>query len=257
MMNSHAESACPVREDSWRSRTRDLRTPYNMQINISEQFYSIQGEGIHVGVPALFMRLQGCNLNCRWCDTTEVWKHGRPWELDEVVTYWKKRGWYAKLKAKEAHLIITGGEPTMQHTAIEGLLNGLPFHPYTELETNGTLMVPGLYGLVSHINCSPKLRNSDVSEKRRLNPEVISYLMEHTEAWFKFVVEGENDIKELKKTFQKPFNIPNNRVLLMLKAMDKEVYHRGQEKIIGLCKDNGYRYSPRLHIGAWGNKRGV
>ena len=87
-------------------------------LRVSEHFYSIQGEGPTVGVPAVFVRLQGCNLNCghqsgEWvCDTVDVWKKGIPYSVEawhELVNIH-----YGDALSMGAHLVITGGEPLIQ-----------------------------------------------------------------------------------------------------------------------------------------------
>ena len=54
-------------------------------MKVSEHFYSIQAEGATIGVPAVFIRLQGCNLNCTWCDTREIWHSGNEVSNEEIL----------------------------------------------------------------------------------------------------------------------------------------------------------------------------
>ncbi|MCL9776704.1 7-carboxy-7-deazaguanine synthase QueE [Vibrio methylphosphonaticus] len=97
----------------------------NMQYKINEMFETIQGEGIYTGVPAVFVRLQGCNVGCAWCDTKQTWLAEKEDErtFGEVIV---KQGddptWYSA-SAKDViaqyqalgynakHIVITGGEP--------------------------------------------------------------------------------------------------------------------------------------------------
>lgn len=95
---------------------------------VNEVFESIQGEGSFTGVPAIFIRLQGCPVGCPWCDTQHTWvvnpnqavslselltKQGAisdKWSAtsaEDLVTLTQKKGWHAK------HVVITGGEPAM------------------------------------------------------------------------------------------------------------------------------------------------
>ena len=122
------------------------------KLAISEVFYSIQGEGKTVGIPSVFVRLGGCNLMCggmgtqfdgelhneaEWrCDTVEVWMKAQSKEmkdiLDEECIEAIKNG---------AHIILTGGEPTMQQTGLEDFIKYIKFdlkiNAYFEVETNG------------------------------------------------------------------------------------------------------------------------
>ena len=70
-----------------------------------ESFYTIQGEGFHTGKPAFFIRLGGCDVGCRWCDSKESWNPDRfpPVEIEEIVRQ------AAATPAKA--IVITGGEP--------------------------------------------------------------------------------------------------------------------------------------------------
>ena len=70
-----------------------------------ESFYTIQGEGFHTGKPAFFIRLGGCDVGCRWCDSKESWNPDRfpPVEIEEIVRQ------AASTPAKA--IVITGGEP--------------------------------------------------------------------------------------------------------------------------------------------------
>ena len=107
-----------------------------------------------MGRPCTFVRLTGCNLDCPWCDTTEVWKKGDWFNIDEVQHM--------------GRVVFTGGEPMLQQKAIEKFIkywdacdNKSYDSLYVEVETNGTIM-PSDYMMVrvNQWNCSPKLRNS-------------------------------------------------------------------------------------------------
>lgn len=228
-------------------------------LNISEQFYSLQGEGPSSGTPAVFLRLQGCNLLCKWpCDTVGIWKNGKPWRFEEIISNWKKQGWYDKLRSQQAHLVITGGEPVLQAT------NLIPFVMYLkkeglfiEIETNATLLVPTLYDLIDQINASPKLATSGIPLNRRYNPEAISYLAKSKNAWFKFVVGGFKDIGEIHQTYLETHNISPLRVILMPEAKSRNELLKKEEEVINLCKQYGFRYSTRLQIQVWDKLVGV
>lgn len=107
-----------------------------MKIRVNEIFDSIQGEGSLVGMPVTFVRLQGCNLRCPWCDT----KHaldltgGRSWDTDELVSNIQGRSPRA--------VVYTGGEPLLQREALREVVLQLKHHRYQYLETNGTCDIP-------------------------------------------------------------------------------------------------------------------
>lgn len=82
-------------------------------LQITEIFQSIQGEGRHAGLPCVFIRLTGCNLRCRWCDTEYSFHGGRRMALEDVL---------AAAEAYACPLVeITGGEPMLQEAAVADL----------------------------------------------------------------------------------------------------------------------------------------
>lgn len=100
-------------------------------MRIHEIFYSLQGEGYHVGTPAVFIRLAGCNLRCPFCDTDH--EQGEEMTEEEIV----KR--VQEFPAR--HVILTGGEPSLQLT--ESLITRLhEADKYVAIETNGTHPLP-------------------------------------------------------------------------------------------------------------------
>ena len=80
-------------------------------MRITEIFHSIQGESTHAGQPCVFVRLTGCNLRCRWCDSAYTFTGGEKMSLDEVMN--KVRGYGCRL------VEVTGGEPLAQPEAFE------------------------------------------------------------------------------------------------------------------------------------------
>ena len=114
-------------------------------MKVNEIFYSLQGEGVYTGTAAVFLRLSGCNMKCWFCDTkghekgTEMTEE----EIAERVSQYPAR-----------HIVITGGEPTMQlNGRLTQLLHERGF--YIQIETNGAL--PLKDGTeVDWITCSPK-----------------------------------------------------------------------------------------------------
>lgn len=100
-------------------------------LTVNEIFLSLQGEGVRTGLPCAFVRLTGCNLRCRWCDTTYALTEGEPIDLAEILRRVQRLG----CKRVE----VTGGEPLTQPPT-PGLLRRLCDAGYeTLLETNGSL----------------------------------------------------------------------------------------------------------------------
>ena len=109
---------------------------------INEIFYSLQGEGVHMGKASIFIRLSRCNLRCSFCDTEfDTGKEMTLEELRDAIAPYPGR-----------RIIWTGGEPTLQLTAeTVAYFKRLGYHQ--SIETNGTRRPPE--GL-DYITCSPK-----------------------------------------------------------------------------------------------------
>lgn len=130
-------------------------------MRVNEIFYSLQGEGHFTGTPAVFLRLSGCNAKCPFCDTdhfsfTEMSEQ----EIVEALQQYPAR-----------HVVITGGEPTLQLTA--SLLRLLHVAGYfVQIETNGSVALPD-DAEIDWITCSPKaldLRIQRIDELKVLYP---------------------------------------------------------------------------------------
>lgn len=219
-------------------------------------FFSIQGEGVSMGKTACFLRLQGCNLRCRWCDTKYTWgfKNGELWSIKKTEKEIQKN-WKCKNSSINKRLVITGGEPLLQKDQIEILLKQLSGWEI-EIETNGTIMPTPRLLKRCQFNCSPKLKNSGSSKKARIKKEVINALC-RTNTNFKFVITRIEDIKEIEEDFLIPFNIDPNKVIIMPQGITAREIQKNAKKVIEIVKQKGYRLLGRTHIIIWGAKRGV
>lgn len=227
-------------------------------MKISEIFYSIQGEGALLGVPSVFVRTSGCNLRCTWCDTpyTSWQPEGRDMTLEEIST---------TVSAFPAfHVVVTGGEPMIapQITDLTARLRKAGLH--ITIETAGTVCVPVSCDLMS---ISPKLKNSvpltredgrwaAQHERLRFQPEILERLMADYEYQLKFVVTAPEDLPEIAQ-IRDILNADRSRIILMPEGSDRDTLRDRGVWLAEICKAEGYRYSPRLHVDLWGNRRGV
>lgn len=150
-----------------------------LKIKISEIFYSIQGEGHHTGMPAVFVRFAGCNLRCSFCDTKRAWHKGRQMTVAQIL----KR--VEKYKCK--NIIITGGEPTLQKDGLLSLCSALRRrHYYICLETNGTIRFdkPSF----DWITISPKTSMSSI-KWLACNELKVVYRGQSIKHWLNFVAD--------------------------------------------------------------------
>lgn len=252
-------------------------------LNLSEDFYSVQGEGHTSGVPAYFVRLKACNLMCGgvdgslmkdgkatwWCDTEYVWKKGLEKPFEYLEDRWKEENIIDWINAGRVNVIWTGGEPTIpkNQRAIVAYLDWYhkkydrlqdKIHMYNEVETNGTIyMEDKFFKYIDQINCSVKLANSGMHEKRRIVPRALERIMSHENYWFKFVISTEECLKEIERDFIKPFNIPAKRVLMMPGLDKQENYHERTKFCMEMGKKYGYTGLTRLHVSAWDQLTGV
>lgn len=241
----------------------------------AEIFHTLQGEGVSAGVPAVFVRLSLCNLHCIWCDTDHTWNfEGTPWkhEKEGVVGYAKhrKEDVIIAMSPDEVaeivrdfgcrRVVLTGGEPLLQEADLVKLMKSLRGDGeewFFEIETNGTIL-PGeeFLGAIGQMNVSPKLANSGMGQELRLKPTVLAGLAATGKAWFKFVVRDERDIGEVRALLER-VGMPGNRVILMPEGRTVDGLDKIAVWLAERCRDLGFRFSDRLHVRLWGDRRGV
>lgn len=151
-----------------------------MNLVVNEIFYSIQGETSTAGLPSVFVRLAGCNLNCSWCDTPYA-REGSPMELDEIM---------ARIEAHPSadHITVTGGEPLAQANTVHLLRRIVERGLRCQLETNGSILlkdVPEKVRTIADVK-TPSSGESDSFEMRNLK-----YLSDRDE--LKFVIATAED----------------------------------------------------------------
>ncbi|MDE1853293.1 MAG: 7-carboxy-7-deazaguanine synthase QueE [Thaumarchaeota archaeon] len=242
-------------------KTLEFFAPKSDEVWVSETFYSVQGEGKYAGVPAVFLRTQGCNLLCRWpCDTIPVWKEGRLYSYEELYKLWKRNEWVGSFE-KGAHLVLTGGEPMERQEELTGFLTFLRdkgLGSFVEVETNTTTSPkPSFDAFIQHYTCSPKLSNSGMPVGRRRRVEVIENFIENDRAVFKFVIDARSDLKELLDDYIEPFGISPSRVYLMPEATSEAELREKSIWLIEICKAHSFNYSPRLQLSIWNRLTGV
>ena len=103
----------------------------NMTLNITEIFYSLQGEAREVGIPTVFVRLTGCPLRCNYCDTAYAFKGNNPLSIEQILS--------EIAKYKTHYVCVTGGEPMAQSNCLH-LLDALIEKGYrVSMETSGSI----------------------------------------------------------------------------------------------------------------------
>jgi len=210
-----------------------------MYLKVTELFYSIQGESSYLGYPCSFVRLSGCNLRCRYCDTTYAYTEGKDYEIEEIIPF---------IHSHKTKLItITGGEPLLQEGVIP-LADCLLKEGYTVLiETNGSLpigVLPKGVIRVMDIKCPSSGMTSFMHWKN------IDELQPQDEV--KFVISDRYDYQWAKDIITK------YRLLKRCQVLFSPVFKQLDLRTLAewiLSDELKVRLQPQLHKLIWGEER--
>ena len=226
---------------------------------VSEVFGpTVQGEGPHTGRRCGFVRLGLCNLNCSWCDTPYTWdwkgEVGPPQDRDAL-----QRMDVAEL-AEQVNgmgvgvVVLTGGEPLVQQARLPDHLAA--WEPAVHVETNATLTpTAAMLGLVAHWTASPKLPSSGVTAERAWNPAALEVLVDAGAA-VKVVCCTVADV-DATAALADEHHVPPAQVWVMPEGRTAEAITAGLAAIADRAVGYGFNVSGRLHVQAWGDRRGV
>lgn len=238
-----------------------------------EIFLSFQGEGKNLGRPSIFIRLSLCNLYCIWCDTDYTWnwkgtdyKHIK--DNDPNYEKFEKDDCIIKVSADDImsivrtldckNIVITGGEPLVQHKQLIELFKSLKSEGYhIEIETNGTIIPnDNLDVLSDQYNVSIKLSNAHVKKEDRIIPDAINYFANSEKSNFKFVVDNMVDLQEIEALIVE-YSLDKELVYLMPQGTTSEMILEKSKWLEEVCKNKGYHFTTRKHVELYGDKRGV
>lgn len=172
-----------------------------MALLVNEIFHSIQGESLNSGRPCIFIRLTGCNLRCRYCDTTYAYDEGDSMTIEDIAN---------QISFYQCNLVeVTGGEPLLQPETIPLLDHLLSIGYEVMLETNGSIdvsRVPVQCMKIVDVKCpsSGESHNNHYDNMHCLSPQ----------DQIKFVIGDRNDYEFAKNLLKNEIlSIPMHHVL--------------------------------------------
>jgi 7-carboxy-7-deazaguanine synthase len=200
-------------------------------------FKSLQGEGLTIGAPTVFIRTSGCPLRCTYCDTPQAFDKGEQMTLEEIMR--KVR------KMKCHHVCLTGGEPLAQKDAPKIIQMLLDECYHVVLETNGAMPLDTL-PCVENLTISMDIKCPSSGESEKMLFENIEVLGPMDQ--LKFVIQDDADYEYAKEIIEK--YSPKCEVILTpvggkdLKALAENVLKEGLN----------VRVLPQLHKFIWGDE---
>ncbi|HUN35638.1 MAG TPA: 7-carboxy-7-deazaguanine synthase QueE [Trebonia sp.] len=231
--------------------------------NLRPHLAAFQGEGRSLGRRCAFVRLGGCNLSCRWCDTPYTWDwtgrsdSGNSYDPGQELHPMPVGAVAAQLLGYQVELVVvSGGEPLSQQKRLIPLIDRLSGHGIeVEIETNGT-RVPDerLVAADVRFNVSPKLSHSGDPASRRIVPRALHRLAELPTSTFKFVCRQPADLDEVGRLAQE-FSLRSVWVMPEGRTSDEVSSH--MQALVQDVIDRGWNITTRLHTLVWGDKRGV
>lgn len=208
-------------------------------MKICEYFRSLQGEGIMIGVPTYFIRTAGCNLRCKWCDTTYAQEEpGMDADVDEIM----------EIIGDAKNVCITGGEPLLQKDMPELLRRLMREGKYIVIETNGSVdlsNVPDSPNIL--ISMDIKCPSSGMEKKMCLSNLKILTMKDQ----LKFVIADKKDFYYAVR-FLEEHPVSTNIIFSPVGGMDLQPI---ADEVVMRKLD--VRVLPQLHKIIWGDKKSV
>ena len=213
---------------------------------VNELFQTIQGEGFYTGVPAIFLRLQGCDVGCAWCDTKHTWEiqadkqsdlilltdrsnESERWanvSAEQIIAEIKRLGYSANL------VVITGGEPCMVDLReLTQVLHEFGFK--TQVETSGTY--PILVAPTTWVTLSPKVN-------MRGGKVVLQPALERADE-IKHPVATEKDIQQLDALLAQLKSVADKTICLQPISQKP----RATALCSRVCIERNWRLSVQMH----------
>jgi len=250
------------------------------ELNILECVPVIQGEGSSVGTPMILIRTNGCNILCQFglnsiCDAWETsWNSGdkkeKKWSLSQIRKV-------IRLNPQIKHAMVTGGEPLLSSTLFKSIVRvcreeGLS----VEVETNGSIYIDDLDDELNLVSISPKLvdsipvpgtfikelgrkiqqKDQDLHVKNYRNIVSLKKWIKNYSYQLKFVISDEEQIEEALGLVEQ-IGASLQNVYFMPEGLTREQLESKRQWLYERCLSLGVKYTDRLHILVYDNKKGV
>ena len=210
----------------------------NTTLNITEIFYSLQGEAKEVGIPTVFVRLTGCPLRCNYCDTTYAFKGNNPLSIKSIMEQIKKYN--------TRYVCVTGGEPMAQSNCLI-LLDTLIKAGYkTSMETSGSIDISPVNKKVSVVMDLKTPSSTEQSQNRYENIALLE-----SKDQLKFVIASRSDFDwccDILQNYSVDSEVLFSPVYESLKPVDLADWI--------LEKQLNVRLQVQLHKLLWGDQKG-
>ena len=214
-------------------------------MKVSEIFYSIEGEGIEIGRPEVFIRLAECNLRCTWCDTKYALENSKEMSVNDVI---KEVGKYPCRSVS-----ITGGEPLLQREELLKLVEQLKKMDYwIQINTNGTIFDEEIFSMADLISMDCKCPSSEMKSDLSVLEETSRLFEQKTQ--FKFIISNEEDYEYAVNIVSSFLHGTSN--LIFQPEWNSRKF---AEKLVDLVKKDNLKVRVILQQQKmiWGVKRGV
>lgn len=209
-------------------------------MRIHELFASVQGEGIWQGVPSYFIRVAGCNLRCRWCDTARArsGRGAREMTIAELVQ--------CAARAVQRHVVITGGEPTLYADELIELCRALRRRrKVITVETNATRFV----------DCNAHLMSLSPKWDAWHEDVIAAYCARGRRVQIKLVA---GTVREAERMWRRVagLELPRECVFVMPRARTRAEHEAVAAKLIPWCIAHDVRFAVRAQTLLWNNAAG-
>jgi len=210
----------------------------NKTLNITEIFYSLQGEAKEVGIPTVFVRLTGCPLRCNYCDTAYAFKGNNPLSIESIMEQVEKYNTH--------YVCVTGGEPMAQRNCLILLDTLIEARYKVSMETSGSIDISPVNKKVSVVMDLKTPSSTEQSQNRYENIALLE-----SKDQLKFVIASRSDFDwccDILQNYSVDSEVLFSPVYESLKPVELADWI--------LEKQLNVRLQVQLHKILWGDTRG-